>query len=216
MSKYSKKSNKKSKKTKRVIKKTILLICEGEKTEDSYFRAFKQDRRKQNVQVVSGYSDPAQLVEDAKTMIMQNEGQYDKIYCIFDRDEHAHFGKAITEIRKFNKSSEYKVQLINIVSNPCFEIWFLLHFKYTTKSFTSSPGGKKVWKKIIEEIPDKQFRKDYRKNDSDIYKKLKDNLKKGVENARNLEKYHKKNADQQNPYTAVHQVVTQVFEEEEG
>jgi len=120
VSKYSKKSKKKSKKGKRVIKKTIILLCEGEKTEDSYFKALKQDGRKQNVQIESGYSDPAQLVEYAKSMIKHNEGQYDKIYCIFDRDEHVHFEKAIAEIRKFNKSSKYQVQLVKIISNPCF------------------------------------------------------------------------------------------------
>jgi hypothetical protein len=44
---------------------------------------------------------------------------YDEYWCIFDVDEHPHVAQALVMARDNN------VQLA--VSNPCIELWFVLH-----------------------------------------------------------------------------------------
>ncbi|MFZ4580430.1 MAG: RloB family protein [Myxococcota bacterium] len=45
-----------------------------------------------------------------------------RVWCVFDRDQHEHFTEAC------NLAEGCGVQLA--VSNPCFELWVLLHFEY--------------------------------------------------------------------------------------
>jgi len=49
---------------------------------------------------------------------------YDEVWCVFDVDEH----HAISEARR--KARDNDVRLA--ISNPCIELWFLLHFQDQT------------------------------------------------------------------------------------
>lgn len=51
---------------------------------------------------------------------------FDEIWCVFDRDDHERFQDACTMARDNG--------LRLAVSNPCFELWLLLHFR-------DSPGA---------------------------------------------------------------------------
>ncbi len=49
---------------------------------------------------------------------------HDQIWCVFDRDEHPNFAKAIALADRHG---------INVASsNPCLELWFILHFEDQT------------------------------------------------------------------------------------
>jgi hypothetical protein len=79
--------------------------------------------------------------------------------------------EALSLISKHNKHALPKIQAI--VSNPCFEIWFLLHYKYSTRSYVSNRGGKKAWEYIVDDIPANYFRA-YAKGSQCIYSEIKD------------------------------------------
>ncbi len=61
-----------------------------------------------------------QAAEDAKRERDDNL-RYDQVWCVFDRDEHPKFAEAI----KF--AEDHGLDLA--VSNPCVELWLLLHFR---------------------------------------------------------------------------------------
>lgn len=49
---------------------------------------------------------------------------HDQIWCVFDRDEHPNFAKTIT------LADSHGINLA--ISNPCLELWFILHFEDET------------------------------------------------------------------------------------
>ncbi|HTI22314.1 MAG TPA: RloB family protein [Kutzneria sp.] len=95
----------------------ILVLCGGTRTEPDYFEGLKRSRRNPAVQVkVLGKGiDPAQLVAHAHRV----GGAYDEVWCVVDTDE---FDIA----RAMTLADQLDVRLA--VSNPCFEVWLLLHF----------------------------------------------------------------------------------------
>lgn len=71
------------------------------------------------------------------------------------------------------------------ISNPCFELWYLLHFKYTTAYLKDYSSVKNILEK---ETP----LKNYNKN-KDIYDLLKDEIPNAIQNGLELREYHERN-----------------------
>ena len=61
------------------------------------------------------------MVEYAKTV----RAKYDKIYCVFDRDDRPYFNEALQLAIDNN--------IETIKSYPCFELWYILHYGYFSK-----------------------------------------------------------------------------------
>jgi hypothetical protein len=109
----------------------FLIVCEGTVTEPCYFRAVRQvERSLIDLEIASG-GQPKDLVEravglkkkassDANRLADENQ-RYEEIWCVFDVDEHP----LIPEARQ--QARAHGIQLA--VSNPCFELWVLLHFQ---------------------------------------------------------------------------------------
>ena len=80
----------------------VLIVCEDAKAEPAYFRELTDRYRLStaNVVVMGSGSDPRFLVKKAKklrrTEISRGDPS-DAVYCVFDRDEHAHFQTASQE-----------------------------------------------------------------------------------------------------------------------
>ena len=72
-----------------------------------------------------------------------------------------------------------------IVSNPCFEIWFLAHFRFTTKGFRSSQD---VTSELSKELGG------YSKEDPLIYEKLKNKTTNAIQNAQRMEDHCRKSS----------------------
>ncbi|WP_082204383.1 RloB domain-containing protein [Clostridium homopropionicum] len=66
------------------------------------------------------------------------------------------------------------------ISNPCFELWFLFHFEYTTANL-------KDYDAVIQKL--NKYITDYEKN-KDIYEKLKQLTIKAIEISKRLRKHH--------------------------
>ena len=67
------------------------------------------------------------------------------------------------------------------MNNPCLEYWFLLHFKNTSKVFTTCAGAEKQVSQHLKGY--EKTEKFFRKSNNDIYKQLKPYLQTAVSNA---------------------------------
>lgn len=115
-------------------RKTILIFCEGERTEPEYLNALKRQSWVRNiaavdVRVETGHrgSVPTALVSlaaNARRKALDEEGEIDEFWCVFDVEwprNHPGLKKAAEQARLGG------VELA--ISNPCFELWLILHFQ---------------------------------------------------------------------------------------
>lgn len=111
----------------------LLVLCEGKVTEPNYLRGLARDSRNNLVEISKqlGVGVPKTLVERASAEMKAAKREarrrqdsflgYDEVWCVFDVDEHPRLPEAIIQAR------DNGVNLA--VSNPCFELWILLHFR---------------------------------------------------------------------------------------
>lgn len=111
----------------------MLVLCEGKVTEPRYLNAFKREFRSQlvDVEVVPECGVPKTLVERAVIMKKGADREarrrgdpylkYDEVWCVFDVDVHPNLAEA--------KQQAHDNGLHVAISNPCFELWILLHFQ---------------------------------------------------------------------------------------
>jgi len=164
----------------RKTKMVMLLSLEGNnKTEKNYFSNFK-DNKKFAINFSNGnYTDPVNmahaLIEDSRYETLDFK-RGDKAYCIFDTDvdplKQVEIDKAISICSP--KHAEV------ILSNPCFEIWFLCHFTNSTKHYSTNDELLKVLKRIIPGY-DKHV---------DIFDKIKNNTSIAITNSKQLDDHH--------------------------
>ena len=114
-------------------KPRILVVTEGEITEPEYLKGFIRTYRnpRVTVKVVNEHDKPMPLVKTAKRYKEDAEQEaacekddnlvYDSVWCVFDIDDHSKIAEAKEMARDNN------IDLA--VSNPCFELWLLLHFR---------------------------------------------------------------------------------------
>ena len=179
---------------KRKSNKLILIICEGKDTETAYFENFNSKYTKVQVKIADKSSkgknkgkatNPENLVKKAVTyrkeyQIDENTG--DRVWCVFDIDINHNNNNAvqskINEIQNAKKiSDKNKIRLG--MSNPCFELWYLLHFEYTTANMRSYSDVQKKLSKYIKE---------YDKT-KDVYSLLKDKINTAIKNSQKLKKH---------------------------
>ena len=120
----------------RETRQRILILCEGEVTEYQYFDAFRREERNRlvDVEIDNKGGVPKTLVERAAKRKRDSEEdarrerdenlKYDQVWCVFDVDEHPKLPDARQQARDND--------IYLAVSNPCFELWLLLHFRDQT------------------------------------------------------------------------------------
>jgi hypothetical protein len=101
-----------------IEKPTILIVCEGQNTEPSYFNNFKLSSA--TVKSIGEGYNTVSLVERA--IILSQRKVYDQVWCVFDKDDFddADFNSAINLANQNNFGVAY--------SNQAFEYWIILHF----------------------------------------------------------------------------------------
>jgi len=119
-----------------------LVVCEGE-TEVDYFCELARDLRIHAHICKGDGTDPKSIVNTAKRKSKEDGVRYDKIFCVFDRDNDL---SAFLEAIELCKSKNF----ITIVSNPCFELWPFLHFQLRDSGF----GSPQQMLKALRKLPD--------------------------------------------------------------
>lgn len=185
-------------------KSFVVIACEGKynKTERKYFESF--GNKNCIVRFSNGSStDPVGIVKDLIKYIDCEIGRVenDKYYAVFDTDLNKDIQEQIEEAKKL--ANENGVEIIT--STPTFEFWYILHYGYTTKTYTSSEDVQNDIKTKI---------KDYSKN-MNVYPLLADKTEKAIKNAKKVEKYHfdlgqALDNENCNPYTSVYKVVEEL------
>jgi hypothetical protein len=100
----------------------ILIVCEGIVTEKRYFEYLGRAERISVQLMVQAGGTPKALVERAVELKKSaGAGGFDEVWCVFDIDEHPLVPDAKQQAR------DNGIQLA--ISNPCFELWALLHFQ---------------------------------------------------------------------------------------
>jgi hypothetical protein len=181
---------------------TVLIVCEGEKTEPNYFNGMKKalGLSSANVAVTNAPgSDPMSVVQHTEVLMARDS--FDRVFSVFDRDGHANFSQAVARVANHERGRANKWHAIT--STPCFELWLTLHFAYSTAPIGASGGnsaGDNAVRGLRVHLPG------YAKGDRDIFSQLSDRLDGAISNGTKLDK-HNAASGSNNPATGVHTLV---------
>ncbi|MDB9515861.1 RloB family protein [Roseofilum reptotaenium CS-1145] len=114
----------------------FLIVVEGE-TEYQYFQSLKEELQlvTTKIKVVPASrgksGDARKVVQEGKRL--QEKEKPDRLYCVFDGDR--------PEFEIACKMARDDEQIFSV---PCFDLWFLLHFEYTSRPLTSDQVYQKL------------------------------------------------------------------------
>lgn len=183
----------------------VLIVCEGEATELGYFRTMRREVHIRTLDIEFGESGavPKTLVERA--VAFKKEAQrlakrsgdsnllYDEVWCVFDRDTHPHLPEAFQQAQ----ANSIKVAF----SNPCFELWILLHFRDQRAHFDSAAARHAC----------REFLPKYEKHVS--YADLQPRYGSAIERAKQLDQWQEsRGCSGENPSTTVYRLTERLHE----
>ena len=176
---------------KRKLRPNVIVVTEGKRTEPEYIRAFLSIHRAANVHVEGTGFDPQRVVEEA----IERKGRFGRgaevhVWAVFDRDEHLRFKQALERARA------YDIRVA--VSNPCFEIWAVYHYRDH-----AAPIDRHECQRLLGQLCD-GYRADRSKlfNDPDVIRTNHDvAVQRGKQSLLNREK---EGVPQGNPSTSMH------------
>lgn len=182
----------------------IVIKSEGDnKTEQIYFKNLRS--RECIIKFPDGNStDPIGMANELVSFMKSediNSKNGDKIYLLIDTDVNANKQNQIDEAKKI--CDKYGIELIT--STPAFEFWYMLHFGYTTGTYSSSKDIKREMKKKIPGYTESK----------NVYPIIKDNTDEAMNYAEKVEKFHKRNgrkidSEEANPHTSVYRVMKEI------
>jgi hypothetical protein len=129
----------------RPSRRELLVFAEGELTEEDYLKYWhRRFRGRVNVEIHEFHGTPLALVERAAEAKAKDEKverrrlgrAHDEVWCVFDVDEHPRLEDALA----LATASGVKLA----ISNPCIELWFLLHFADQTAYIDSRAAQKEA------------------------------------------------------------------------
>lgn len=189
-------------------RRSILIVCEDSKSSPDYFEKFRTTLRLSTVNVeVCGKecgSAPISVVNYAKEKKQSVKTStiidgYDEIFCVVDVDEHNTLDDAVQTAR------DNGIDLI--ISNPCFEYWYILHFEKTGSPYNDRPQLYKGLKAHLK--------RPYSKSGCDFFEVIYPLTQTAITNSRDVlsEQWHNDpDLRDCNPSTHVHRVVECIME----
>jgi len=166
----------------RLIKRTVLIVGEGQETEPNYFRGLKREQtieRRFAVTVKKGHGrSPETVVEEAmhhKERAESRGESYDEVWCVLDVEG---LGSRESLERAIIMARQNGIALC--LSNPCFEVWLLAHFVRESRAHNGCDSVEARlnphWRRLCEQ--------DYRKGDERLYARLSHLTEAAMQNAR--------------------------------
>jgi len=167
----------------------VLIVCEGEETEPNYFQAFRVASSICKIEG-TGHNTLSLVKEAVRLSKLEN---YRETWCVFDRDSFTE--KSIKAAYVLAQKEGFKVAF----SNECFELWYLLHFKYLDTQVNRAEYTRQL-KKILGA---------YEKNSVTMYDMLLDKQSDAIKNAKKVNASHNNGIHpcECKPYTTVHELV---------
>jgi RloB-like protein len=157
--------------------RTIVVFCEGKNSEPDYINGLKKlsnvaENVALNIEIHPKQGVPLTLVEMAVDR-KSRDSEVDQCWCIFDVEwpkNHPNLPQAIDLARAHN------IKLA--ISNPCFEVWLIMHVKHHAKFLDTDTAEKNS--RALDKRPGKSI-------DADFYMPLR---KEASRRARLLDKRH--------------------------
>jgi hypothetical protein len=185
----------------RTPKARLLIVCEGTVTEPRYFKDVRYHEHSLIELDVRPGGAPKDLVERAAGLKREANGKarklkddnqkYEEVWCVFDIDEHPLVPEAKDQARANG------IELA--ISNPCFELWALLHFQDQHAHIERG----KLHHRCATHMPGYEKRLDY----GTLRPKYSDALKR----AGDLERWHEsRDTTGANPSTTVYKLVERI------
>lgn len=190
--------------TRQIPPDLILIVCEGEKTEPSYFECFPLHTTKIAIIKGTGTSTMTLINETEKELQKAKDWYFteygnrvrDKdivVWCVFDKDNSPNhqFDNAIHSAR----AKKYRVAY----SNEAFELWYWLHFDYVNTAVNRNEYKSRLSKRLGFE---------YQKNNPKMYQILKNRQQIALQNAKKLyQSYSPSIPSKDNPSTTMFEIV---------
>jgi RloB-like protein len=188
----------------------ILIVSEGSKTEPNYFCEIRAAYRLHTANVEVRPSElgtaPVQVVEYARALFEHGDRHksiqrraFERIYVVFDRDDHHSYHDALAQANALNgklkNDARQPVSFQAIASVPCFELWLLLHYEDVQALLHRD----EVLRRLKLHIPS------YDKGAVDIFAKTSTHLAVAIGRAERLNERF--NATDSEPFTAVVELV---------
>ncbi len=200
------------------LRKRFVIICEGARTETDYFRHLREKWRRRFKKVddhvsieirgpeEAGGNMPPNLVEHAiETLRIIGEKEKKRwdprsqVWCVFDVEAE---GRVANLINIVKKAKQQKIRLA--ISNPCFELWFYLHYRYCDAAVPDGKAMKQLLKKCWP---------DYKKNAGEFshLDGLYETAKRHAIRLRNASHIDRPPSDPvPRPYTDVDELITEI------
>ena len=201
------------KKNERARNKRYLIVCEGTKTEPHYLRELLDDLHihPQVVRVApNDGASPDRVVAHALELYEEDVftgDAFDCVFCLFDRDRHTTYNAAVQRTKDLKSTGN---PFEAITSTPCFEVWLLLHFRYSDQPFHCA-GRKSVGDQVVSALKSMPGFANYGKGKQGIYGQLKDKLADALTHAERL-RSHGTATNSINPATDVDKLVKVIQE----
>ena len=193
------------------VQPVFRIFCEGEKTEPLYIKGyishFHSEKRRIILVGDTNKNTPVQLVDIAITAKKQGSVS-DIIWVVFDRESVAKYSHELhAQARNNAKKNGVEIAL----SNVCFELWLLLHFRFSSSPYASCNDLLKN-SKLKEDLRLLGI-EDYDKGLPLIFDTVKDLVPAAIINAARIKKEAEETAEKGksephylNPYVDVHEM----------
>lgn len=121
-------------------RKIIRVFSEGQVTEPEYLRRLAKSNHNVVLEIKKCGKSPDKLLYEALKFCntYRRIREVDQIWCIFDVDHYT-----IQQIDEISKRAN-KDNIQTVVSNPCFELWLVLHKGKQTAHITSNKIKKRA------------------------------------------------------------------------
>ncbi len=136
-----------------------LLLCEGEVTEPDYLQGFSRMLSLSVEPKVKGCGRGlGSLIEQARRE--KKSDKFDQIWCVADVD---HLSESqVKEKLQIAEGEDIRIAL----SNPCFELWVLLHFESCNSHVTKAEISRRLKRHLptyVKSLPFDQLESGYKK-----------------------------------------------------
>lgn len=190
---------------KREAFEVVLIVCEGTKTEPAYFKGLCNELRLSSANVLVLDKDAGSSPDTVVNFGLARFGDsknFDRVYCVFDRDAHADYEKAVNRCNSLRRTNAQLVvcPFIPVTSNPSFEYWVYLHFQDSSAPVVAA-GDKSSGTVMLTSL--RKVCALYSKADENLFEALKPRLVEAAKRARRVNAL-----GNENPHTKIVDLVS--------
>ena len=171
----------------KLTKQAFAVVVDGQ-TEYWYLQMLKQNEPNILFDITPKIPQKKNIDQQYELVTTLSEEEYDKVFWIVDLDvllkeerEKKRNSSSLQKFLAYYKRLFKNQKVVVIVNNPCLEYWFLLHFRKTTKIFTACSDAEREVGQYLKGY--EKTEKFFKKNNNDIYKQLKPQLKTAISHA---------------------------------